>query len=145
MGNYDCGSVQKPIIINRVLFLPFDIYKPKQVKKLEKNSFQKVQYIQKKIDLIRPDENEVLLEGDEKSIWYLDSRHGNQDRPWWNWRNGWPEWHKTILRFYTYESAKALRDKLQDWGRGQIGRPYFEMPIKVPSGPSWVCFVADSF
>ena len=46
------------------LFLPFDIYTTKQVKKKGKKFIpERVNYIQKKIELIAPEENKVELEG----------------------------------------------------------------------------------
>ena len=46
------------------LFLPFDIYTAKQVKKKVKKFIpERVDYIQKKIELIVPEENRVELEG----------------------------------------------------------------------------------
>src|SRR5210317_2219545 len=48
------------------LFLPFDIYSTKQVKKNGKKFIPKrVNYIQEKIELIKPEENKVNLENGE--------------------------------------------------------------------------------
>lgn len=129
------------------LFLPFDIYKPKQVKKVGKKFIPKgVQYIQKKIDLIRPDENEVLLEGDEKLPYdILIVATGTKIAPDEIEGMAGPEWHKTIFDFYTYEGAKALRDKLRDWEGGKLVVHISEMPIKCPVAPLEFAFLADSF
>ena len=49
------------------LFLPFDIYTSKQVKKNGKKFIPKeVNYIQEKIEKIIPDKNEILLESNKK-------------------------------------------------------------------------------
>jgi sulfide:quinone oxidoreductase len=48
------------------LFLPFDIYTEDQVKKTGKNFIPKgVNYLQKKIDLIKPEANVVVLQNEE--------------------------------------------------------------------------------
>ena len=52
------------------LFLPFDIYTSKQVKKKGKKFIPKaINYIQKKIELIQPEKNKVVLE-DGKELDY---------------------------------------------------------------------------
>ena len=56
-----------------------------------------------------------------------------------------PMWHKNIFDFYTYEGAKALRNKLREWEGGKLVIHITEMPIKCPVAPLEFAFLADSF
>ena len=56
-----------------------------------------------------------------------------------------PEWYKSIFDFYTYEGAKALRDKLREWKGGKLVVHISEMPIKCPVAPLEFAFLADSY
>ena len=98
------------------LFLPFDIYTTKQVKKNGKKFIPKgVNYIQKEIELIRPEANEVdLKEGQTLSYDLLIIATGSKIVPEEIEGMSGPEWHKSIFDFYTYEGAKALRNKLRE-------------------------------
>ncbi len=129
------------------LFLPFDIYTTKQVKKNGKKFIPKsVDYIQKKIARIAHDENKVILEkGDFLSYDILIIATGTKIAPGEiDGMNG-PNWYKNIFDFYTYEGAKALRDKLRDWNGGKLVVHISEMPIKCPVAPLEFAFLADSY
>lgn len=129
------------------LFLPFDIYTEEQVKKEGKKFIPKgVNYIQKKIELISPEANKVTLENEEIINYDLlivatgskiapDEIEGMKG----------PEWHKSIFDFYSYEGAKALRDKLRSWEGGKLVVHITEMPIKCPVAPLEFAFLADSY
>ncbi|MDY2586779.1 type III sulfide quinone reductase, selenoprotein subtype [Winogradskyella aquimaris] len=129
------------------LFLPFDIYTEDQVKKVGKKFIPKgVNYIQKKIELISPEANKVTLENEEIINYDLlivatgskiapDEIEGMKG----------PEWHKSIFDFYSYEGAKALRDKLRSWEGGKLVVHITEMPIKCPVAPLEFAFLADSY
>lgn len=129
------------------LFLPFDIYTEDQVKKVG-NKFipNGVKYIQKKIELIVPEDNKVTLE-DEQDINYdiLIVATGSKIAP--DETDGLlgPLWQKDIFDFYTYEGSKALRDKLRTWEGGKLVVHITEMPIKCPVAPLEFAFLADSF
>jgi len=56
-----------------------------------------------------------------------------------------PKWYKNIFDFYTYEGAKALRDKLRTWEGGKLVVHITEMPIKCPVAPLEFAFLADSY
>ncbi len=56
-----------------------------------------------------------------------------------------PMWHKNIFDFYTYEGAKALRNKLRKWKGGTMLVHITEMPIKCPVAPLEFAFLADAF
>ena len=129
------------------LFLPFDIYKPSQVKKKGEKFIPKgVRYIQKRIERIVPETNQVLLE-DETEVVYdiLIIATGTKIAPEEIEGMKGPEWHQSIFDFYTFEGALALRDKLRDWEGGKLVVHITEMPIKCPVAPLEFAFLADSY
>lgn len=129
------------------LFLPFDIYTTKQVKKNGKKFIPKqVNYIQKKIEHIITDKNLVALE-DNSTIVYdiLIIATGTKIAPYEIEGMYGPMWHKKIFDFYTYEGAKALRNKLREWQGGKLVVHISEMPIKCPVAPLEFAFLADSY
>jgi sulfide:quinone oxidoreductase len=129
------------------LFLPFDIYSTKQVqKKGEKFIPKGVKYIQKKIDVILPEDNQVRLETGE-SLGYdiLIIATGTKIAPEETEGMNGPEWHKTIFDFYTFQGAKGLRNKLRKWKGGKLVIHITEMPIKCPVAPLEFAFLADSY
>ena len=129
------------------LFLPFDIYTTSQVKKNGKKFIPKsVNYVQEKIDLIIPEENKVKLEnGNVLDYDILIVATGTKIAPDETEGMNGPEWYKSIFDFYTYEGAKALRDKLRDWEGGKLVVHITEMPIKCPVAPLEFAFLADSY
>ena len=129
------------------LFLPFDIYSTKQVQKKGKKFIPKgVKYIQKKIDVILPEDNQVRLETGE-SLGYdiLIIATGTKIAPEETEGMNGPEWHKTIFDFYTFQGAKGLRNKLRKWKGGKLVIHITEMPIKCPVAPLEFAFLADSY
>ena len=129
------------------LFLPFDIYTTKQVKKNGKKFIPKhVNYLQKRIELIKPENNEVILENDDTLNYdILIIATGTKTAPEEIDGMAGPEWYKSIFDFYTYEGAKALRDKLRKWEGGKLVVHITEMPIKCPVAPLEFAFLADSY
>lgn len=129
------------------LFLPFDTYKPEDVKKSIDEFIPKgVKLIREKIDLIDKDSDIVVLESGEKLKYdILILATGTKTAP------GEVEgmlgdyWYKTIFDFYTFEGALALRNKLRDWKGGKLVVHITEMPIKCPVAPLEFAFLADSF
>ncbi len=129
------------------LFLPFDTYKPEDVKKSIEEFIPKgVKLIREKINVIDKDTDTVLLESGEKLNYdLLILATGTKTAP------GEVEgmlgdyWYKTIFDFYTFEGALALRDKLKDWKGGKLVVHITEMPIKCPVAPLEFAFLADSF
>lgn len=129
------------------LFLPFDIYTPDMVKKDGTKYLPKgANYIQKKIEVIKPEENKVVLEGDDILNYdLLIVATGSTIAPQEVEGMLSPEWHKSVFDFYTYEGAKALSDKLRTWEGGKLVVHFTEMPIKCPVAPLEFAFLADSF
>jgi len=128
------------------LFLPFDIYTENQVKKDGHKFIPKgVTYIQKKIEKINPEVNTIDLEDETLSYDILIVATGSKIAP--DEVEGMQEegWHKNVFDFYTYEGAKALRDKLRTWEGGKMVVHITEMPIKCPVAPLEFAFLADSY
>ena len=129
------------------LFLPFDIYTTEQVKKNGKKFIPKnVNYIQEKIALIEPETNTLQLDsGEDLSYDILIIATGTKIAPEEIEGMDGPEWYKSIYDFYTYEGAKALRNKLREWEGGKLVVHISEMPIKCPVAPLEFAFLADSY
>lgn len=129
------------------LFLPFDIYTTKQVKKDGQKFIPKnVGYIQKKIEFIISEKNVVTFE-DTTTLSYdiLIVATGTNIAPEEVDGMKGPNWQKNIFDFYTYEGSKALRNKLRKWKGGKLVVHISEMPIKCPVAPLEFAFLADSF
>jgi len=128
------------------LFLPFDLYKTKHVKKKGEKYIPKgVNYILDKIDKVLPKKNKVKLENQTIDYDILIVATGTKIAPEETEGMKGPEWHKSIFDFYTYEGAKALRNKLRDWKGGKMVVHITEMPIKCPVAPLEFAFLADSY
>jgi len=127
------------------LFLPFDIYKEEDVYKDRAGYLpSEVNYIQKPIDIIHPDKNEVLLtDGTALSYDLLIVATGSQIAPGEVEGMLGSEWHKSVFDFYTFEGARNLRNKLRDWKGGDLVIHITEMPIKCPVAPLEFAFLAD--
>lgn len=128
------------------LFLPFDIYKETDVKKVGREFIPKgVFYIQKKVEKIIPKENKIDL-GDETLRYdLLIVATGSKIAPEETEGMKGPKWHKNIFDFYTYEGAIALRNKLREWKGGKLVVHITELPIKCPVAPLEFAFLADTF
>ncbi len=129
------------------LFLPFGIYKPKQLKKPTKNFIPKgVELVRKTIDRIDPAEDRVYLENGEALDYdVLVIATGSKIAPQEIEGMLGPGWREDVFDFYTFEGAKALRDKLRTWAGGKLVVHISEMPIKCPVAPLEFVFLADSF
>jgi len=129
------------------LFVPFDIYKPKQVKKsIDKFIPKGVNLVREKVDRIAKETDQVFLQngavipydvliiatGTDIAPQEIEGMLGEQ-------------WQKDIFDFYTYEGSKNLRDKLREWEGGKLVVHICEMPIKCPVAPLEFAFLADSF
>lgn len=128
------------------LFLPFDIYTEDQVKKNGHKFIPKgVTYIQKKIEQINAESHTIDLEDETLNYDILIVATGSKIAP--DEVEGMNEegWHKNVFDFYTYEGAKALRDKLRTWEGGKMVVHITEMPIKCPVAPLEFAFLADSY
>ena len=128
------------------LFLPFDTYTPKQVKKKGKKFIPKgVRYVQEKIEQIFPEENKVRTEHEMLFYDILIIATGTKIAPAEVEGMNGPNWHKNIFDFYTYEGSLALRNFLREWKGGKLVVHISEMPIKCPVAPLEFTFLADSY
>lgn len=129
------------------LFLPFDLYKSKDVKKkIDKFIPKGVQLINEKIDHIDKD-NDVVMLKNNTSLKYdiLIIATGTTIAP--DEIEGMlgDHWHNTVFDFYTFEGARNLRNKLREWEGGKLVVHISEMPIKCPVAPLEFAFLADSY
>ncbi len=127
------------------LFLPFGIYEEKDCyKSLEKFIPKEVKYIQKKIDVIQPEQHQVRLEGGE-SIAYdlLIVATGSRIAPEEVEGMDGAEWRKSVFDFYTFEGASLLKKKIETFDGGKLVIHITEMPIKCPVAPLEFAFLAD--
>jgi sulfide:quinone oxidoreductase len=129
------------------LFLPFDIYQPKDIIKNVKDFIpSNVELIQEKIEKIEAGENKIILDGGE--IMHYDLliiATGAKIAPEEIEGMNGGEWQKSVFDFYTFEGALALRDKLRTWDGGNLVVHITEMPIKCPVAPLEFAFLADAF
>ncbi|MEZ5007619.1 MAG: FAD/NAD(P)-binding oxidoreductase [Chitinophagales bacterium] len=129
------------------LFLPFDEYTEKQVKKrTDKFLHADVKYIHSPVESIEAEKNRVHLKGGS-AIDYdiLIIATGSQIAPQETEGVLGPLWRKDIFDFYSFEGAVALRDKLKAWEGGNLVVHITEMPIKCPVAPLEFSFLADDF
>ncbi len=129
------------------LFLPFDTYKPKQLKRpIEKFIPKGVDLVKEAIDRIVPETNSVRL-ADGRVLDYdiLIIATGTKIAPQETEGMLGPGWHQDVFDFYTFAGAKALRDKLRSWKGGKLVVHICEMPIKCPVAPLEFSFLADSY
>lgn len=129
------------------LFLPFDLYKTKQVKKSIKKFIPKgVDLVNEKIDRIDKASDKVLLQnGTEINYDILIIATGTDIAPHETEGMLGDHWYKSVFDFYTYKGAKNLRNKLREWKGGKLVVHIAEMPIKCPVAPLEFAFLADSF
>ena len=129
------------------LFLPFDIYKSKQVRKsIDKFIPKGVKLVRQKIDFIDKENDLVFLQDGLKLAYdILIIATGTDIAPEEIEGMMGPEWHQTIFDFYTFEGARKLRNKLRKWQGGKLVVHICEMPIKCPVAPLEFAFLADSF
>ncbi len=129
------------------LFLPFDGYKPKQLRKpIEQFIPNNVALIQEAIDRIDHEADTVYLRnGNSLRYDVLIIATGTKIAPQETEGMLGSGWRKDVFDFYTFDGAKALRDKLREWEGGRLVVHICEMPIKCPVAPLEFVFLADSF
>ena len=129
------------------LFLPFDMYAPRDiVKTIEEFIPKHTRLVKGSIDRILPKENKLrMATGREFSYDVLIIATGARIAPEETEGMKGAEWQKSVFDFYSFEGALALRDKLRDWEGGKLVVHITEMPIKCPVAPLEFAFLADSF
>ncbi|MBK9256372.1 MAG: FAD-dependent oxidoreductase [Saprospiraceae bacterium] len=129
------------------LFLPFDQYKPEDIVKPITDFIPKgVDFVNSRIENILPEEHKVILaDGNALEYDILIVATGSEISPEEIEGMKGKEWGESVFTFYTFEGAKALRDKLRNWKGGRLVVHITEMPIKCPVAPLEFVFLADSF
>lgn len=129
------------------LFIPFGIYKKEDVIKPKGDFFPiGVNVIYANIDIIKPEENLVTLEGGQVLHYdYLIVATGTQTRPDETPGLTGEHWYKNIYDFYTIEGALALRNHLKTWEGGKLVVCISELPFKCPVAPLEFVFLAEAF
>jgi sulfide:quinone oxidoreductase len=129
------------------LFIPFGGYTRDDVVKDEEMFIPRgVEWIEREVDQIFPEENRVTLtDGSELTYDQLVIATGTTPRPDQTPGMDGLEWRKSIFDFYTLDGALALREALSDWEGGRLAVHITEMPIKCPVAPLEFTFLADAF
>ncbi len=129
------------------LFLPFDIYEPRDIIKPIRDFIPKrVRLLTDKIEKIDADASLVRMgNGDQLHYDILIIATGAKIAPEEVEGMNGKEWHRSVFDFYTFEGALALRDKLREWEGGKLVVHITEMPIKCPVAPLEFAFLADSY
>jgi sulfide:quinone oxidoreductase len=129
------------------LFIPFGTYSKDDVCKLKTDFMPKqVEYIQQGIEIIKADENVVMLEGGRKLDYDIliiatgskivpEEIEGLTDEG----------WMKDAFDFYTIEGATALAERLKSFEGGKLVVHLCEMPIKCPVAPLEFTLLADAW
>ena len=129
------------------LFLPFGIYKETDIVRPTRKYLPRgVEFIQQEVEAIRPENHEVQLK-DGRTLPYdlLIIATGCRTAPEETQGMLGPKWRDNVHDFYTFDGAKALRDKLVNWQGGRLVVHINEMPIKCPVAPLEFSFLADTF
>lgn len=129
------------------LFIPFGMYKPKDVVKPKGDFFPAgTNVIYSAVDRIEGEKNQVLLDnGVVIKYDYLIIATGAKIAP--EETPGLKEnhWHKTIHDFYTIEGASNLANFFKTWQGGHLVINIAELPYKCPVAPLEFAFFADAF
>jgi sulfide:quinone oxidoreductase len=105
-----------------------------------------VEFLQLEIETITPEQHEVKLK-DGRTLNYdiLIVAMGCRTAPEETEGMLGPKWRVDVFDFYTFDGARALRDKLAAWKGGRLVIHVNEMPIKCPVAPLEFTFLADTF
>jgi len=129
------------------LFIPFGMYTKEDVVKPKHDFFPTgVNVIYEKIDLIKPEDGKVLLNGGTALNYdYLIIATGTRTVP--EETTGLKDalWYKDIYDFYTIEGAMALANHFKTWKGGKLVVNVVELPYKCPVAPLEFVFFADAF
>lgn len=129
------------------LFIPFGIYKKKDVIKPKRDFFPPdVNVVVSEIERIEPKENRVILKNNVVLTYdLLIIATGAIIKPEETEGLKGELWHKNVFDFYTIEGACALSNFFKHWEGGKLVLNITEMPIKCPVAPLEFVFLADSY
>ncbi len=130
-----------------LIFIPFEMQTPEKTIRPRKNTLGKgIEWIQRQVQQVDTDNNQVILDGDEKvSYDLLVIATGSHIHPEETPGLLGEEWQKSIFDFYTLEGSIAMRDALKKFTGGRVVVNTVEMPIKCPVAPLEITFLAESF
>lgn len=129
------------------LFFPFGVYIERNIVRPIRDFLPAdVDFVHGEIDRLDPLNHQVVL-NDETTMSYdiLVVATGCRTAPEETAGMLGPKWRQNIFDFYTFEGAKALREKLASWPGGRLVVHVNEMPIKCPVAPLEFAFLADTF
>jgi len=129
------------------LFIPFGIYKCRDVVKPKRDFFPGgIDVVMSGIERVEPEANRVILENNAVlSYDFLIIATGVG--PAYDETEGLKGalWRRNVFDFYTIEGACALADFFRRWDGGRLVVNITEMPIKCPVAPLEFVFLADWF
>lgn len=128
-----------------LLFIPFGIYRPKDVVKSRARYVPAgVDLVLSGIDVIDPDANKVrLADGEELTYDFLIIATGSRIAPSEVEGLTGPGWMKNAFDFYTLEGASQLFYAMERFEKGRLVLNVAEMPIKCPVAPLEFVMLAD--
>jgi len=128
-----------------LLFIPFDIYKPKDTIKRRRPFLPKgAEFVVGEIDRVEPDEDRVYLtNGESLDYDMLVIATGARLAPEETEGLTGPGWGEKMFEFYTQEGAEALAPVFREWKGGHLVVNITDMPIKCPIAPLEFVFLSD--
>jgi len=129
------------------LFMPFGVYKEKDIVKKNRSLFpKKVDWVKERVANIDHQNNSLLLKNNEKITYdILIIATGSHTVPQETEGLLGDLWQKSIFDFYTPEGAIKLHKALTEFTGGDIAVHITEMPIKCPVAPLEFAFLLDSY
>ncbi|OFZ63824.1 MAG: oxidoreductase [Bacteroidetes bacterium RIFCSPHIGHO2_02_FULL_44_7] len=129
------------------LMYPFGRYDEKDLVRDERDFLpQGVEYLHDGISRIDAEHQRVeLMHGDAIEYDLLVIATGSRVNPKETPGMDDGEWGKSIMTFYEFEAAKALREILKNFNQGIFVVHISEMPIKCPVAPLEFSFLADDY
>lgn len=129
------------------LFIPFGIYKPEEVVKPKKDFIPKeVRFVVNEVEKIYPEKSSVLMKDGQLFAYHiLIIATGTTPVPEETEGLKGELWYKDIFDFYTFEGAKQLAKKLENWKGGKLVINLAETIIKCPVAPLEFTFLADAY
>ena len=130
-----------------LIFVPFGLQRPEKTLRPRGGTLRPgVEWIQKEVVSIDPDDRRVLLAGDESLSYDLlviaSGAHIRPDQTEGMLGEG---WQRSIFDYYTLDGAAKLAEALAAFDGGRLVIDIVEMPIKCPVAPLEFAFLADAY
>ena len=129
------------------LFLPFGMIEESAIVKKTRDLLPRgVDFIAASVDRIDPAARRVHLAGREPLPYdLLIVATGSHIAPQETEGMQGAGWRREVFDFYSFDGARALRDRLATWQGGKLVVHVTEMPIKCPVAPLEFSFLADTY